>query len=320
MRQRSTQPQALTAASLRGAVVACVLLSAACGKKAPPAVEPKPPTPVTVVPVTVAPATSVWTIPAALPATRYTSEVTATLQRDSAGRTLEERVETRGIIALQGQRDSLGAFRGTGVIDSFTVRGLEGVLTPGAGETSTSRPVPVLPEVLSNVSFNINLDARSIRISTRPPLANECDRAESGAINMARDLVLRLPRTLSVGRTWQDSTVGFVCRLGIPIVTRTKSTFVIERAENVQGRTELVVRKNTDVTMSGELKSTWRTMSVNATGRGTQTSRVDAQTGVIRGVEGDATLTVKLTDSSRRDGSGAQEIRQTTRTRIALRY
>lgn len=301
-------------------VVSCAIVAlAACGKKSPPVVEPKAPTPAPIVPAVLEPVTTSWTIPAAMPSTRYTSEVTATLQRDSAGRTLEEHVETRALITLQGQRDSLGAFRGMGVVDSFTVRGLERVLTPNQDANNSSRTVQALPERLANVAFNINLDARMMRVSTRPPLTNECDRPEAGAINTARELVLRLPKTLSVGKTWNDSTIGFVCRLGVPITTRTKSTFVVERSDKVDNRIELSVRKTSDVTMAGELKSTWRTMSVNATGHGSMLSRVDATTGVVRTVDGDATLTVKLVDTSRRDGSGTQEIRQTTRTKIVTR-
>ncbi len=307
--------------SARLFAVGALAIAAACGTKAPPAVEPSVPTPAPVIPIVLEPpVVSSWSIPAVMPSTRYLSEVSTTLQRDSAGRVLEERVETRGLITLQGRRDTLGAFRGSGVVDSFTVRGLERVLSPNLGETSTSRPVPVLSITPLTVPFEASLDARMLRISTRPPLANECDKAESGATNMVRDLVVRLPRTLAVGTTWQDSTVGFVCRLGVPITTRTKSTYLVASVERVQDdRVELMVRKTADVAMLGELKSTWRTVTVNATGRSTQMSRVDALSGVLRSAEGEGLLTVKLTDSSRRDGSGTQEVRQQTKVRITGR-
>jgi hypothetical protein len=296
-----------------------LVLAAACSRKAPPVIEPPTPTPEPVVPVVLEPPpVSSWTIPSVVPQTRYVSEVTAVLRRDSAGLVLEERVETRGLITLQGRRDTLGAFRGTGVVDSFVVRGLERVLTPNQAEPTT-RAVPVLPNPPLTVPFAASLDTRMIRISTRPPLANECDRVESGATNIVRDLVLRLPQKLSVGRTWQDSTVGFVCRLGVPITTRTRSTFLVAGMERVNDRVLLIVRKTTDITMSGELKSTWRTVTVNATGQNTQMSRVDAESGVMRSAEGEGLLTVKLVDTSRRDGSGTQEVRQQTTVRITAR-
>ncbi|MBC8090113.1 MAG: hypothetical protein H7Z40_22885 [Phycisphaerae bacterium] len=309
-----------TATTVRVFAVCVLLTVVACGRKAPPSVEPRVPTPAPVIPIAVVPPpVSNWSIPAALPSSRYLMEVSATLQRDSAGTVLEERMETRGLVTLQGRRDTLGAFRGSGVVDSFTVRGLEQVLTPAQSETSTSRAVPVMANPGLTVPFEVSLDARMIRISTRPPLANECDRAESGATNMVRDLVVRLPRTLSVGTTWQDSTVGFLCRLGVPITMRTKSTYLVASMERVQDRVELIVRKSADVVMAGEVKSTWRTVTVNATGRSTHMSRVDALSGVVRSAEGDGQLTVRLTDTSRRDGSATQEVRQQTKVRVTGR-
>lgn len=304
----------------RWGVVCALLVAAACGGKAPPKVEPTVPTPAPVTPIVLEPPVEAsWSIPANMSSTRYVSEVQATLQRDSAGRVLEERVETRGLISLQGRRDTLGAFRGTGVIDSFTVRGLERALAPNAGEPSNSRPVPALPDAPISVQFEVNLDARIFRVSTRPPLANECDRPETGATNLVRDVVVRLPKTLSVGKVWQDSIVGFVCRLGVPITTRTKSNYLVAGMERVQDRVELMVRKTSDVTMTGEIKNTWRTMSLNAVGRSTQMARVDALSGTVRSVEGDGLLTIKLSDTSRRDGSGTQEVRQLTKVRITGR-
>lgn len=252
-----------------------------------------------------------------LPLSKYVNETTTTLERDSAGRVLSEHVIARGVISLQGRRDTVGGFRGTGTVDSFTVRGLERVLAPGTGEVS-STPVPVLSAPALSVNFDATLDARILRVATRPALANECDRAEVGATNLVRDVMVRLPRTLAIGQTWQDSTIGFQCRLGVPITSRTKNNYVIERADKVQDRTELVVRKTSDTQMTGEIKSTWRVMTVTATGRSTQMIRVDATTGVLRGADSDGQLVVKLNDTSRRDGSGVQEVRQTTKGRVTF--
>lgn len=258
-------------------------------------------------------------MPAVVPSSKYLSEVSATLERDSAGRVLTEHVETRGIITLQGRRDSLGAFRGTGVVDSFTVRGLENTLANSQGESPRSTAVPVLADPPLTVSFDAAFDARNLRVATRPALANECDRRETGATNIVRDVLVRLPRNLTVGQSWQDSSVSFICRLGVPITARTKSSYTIDRADKVQGGIELVVRRLADTQLAGELKSTWRTMTVAASGRTTHSIRVDATSGVVRTVESDGLLTIKLNDTSRRDGSGNQEIRQKTKSRITLR-
>ncbi|MEO7997286.1 MAG: hypothetical protein ABI852_07560 [Gemmatimonadaceae bacterium] len=306
--------------AFRPFAVAAAILAAACGGGLQPAPTPTPapPTPAPVVPIVLEPTVERWTMPAVMPSTKYVNEVATTLERDSAGRVLTEHVTTRGIITLQGRRDTLGAFRGSGAVDSFTVRGLERVLTPGQAESKGSMQVPVVTVAPLNVMFDAVLDSRIFRVAARPALPNECDRPETGATSLVRDLIVRLPKTLSVGATWRDSTVSFLCRLGVPITTRSNAVFTIERAEQVQGRTELIVRKTSDIQLTGDLRSTWRVLTVSATGRATQLIRVDASNGVLRSADVDGMLTVKLTDTSRRDGSGTQEVRQTTKGRVTF--
>lgn len=301
-------------------VAGCALAAtAACGRALRPTPAVSLPAPAPVVPMVVEPGITSWSMPVTMPSTRYLNEISTTLERDSAGTVLRERVETRALVSLQGRRDTLGGFRGSGVIDSFTVRGLERALTPGVGEPSAARVVTVLPEAPLSVPFDVTLDPRALRIATRPPLANECDRAERGATAMVRDLVVRLPKTLSVGATWRDSTVGFMCRLGIPITSRSQSTYVVERAERVSGGTDLVLRKVSSTQLTGDLRSTWRTVTLAAGGQSTFLLFVDALNGTVRGAEGNGQLTVKVSDSSRRDGLGTQEIRQVTTSRIVRR-
>ena len=257
-------------------------------------------------------------MPAVIPSTKYLNEVSTTLERDSAGRVLTEHVMLRGVITLQGRRDALGAVRGSGSVDSFTVRGLENTAAVRQGESVTSTTVPVLVPPALNVMFDALLDTRILRVAVRPSLPNECDRPETGATSLVRDLIVRLPRTLTVGATWRDSTVSFLCRLSVPITTRSNSVFTVERAEKVQDRVELVLRKTSDIQMAGELRSTWRVLTVNASGRSSQVIRVDAASGLVRSADSDGLLTVKVNDTSRRDGQGAQEVRQITKGRVTF--
>jgi hypothetical protein len=303
-------------------VSSTIVALAACGGSVKPTPAPAapPPAPVPVAPTPVAePVIERWTMPAVVPSARYQSDVSAALERDSAGRAIAERVETHALITLNGRRDSLGAFRGTGTVDSFVVRGLEGALAPNRGEAPNSTPVPVLQEKPLTVQFEAAFDARNLRVATRPPLANECDRPETGATALVRDLLVRLPKSLTVGQTWSDSSVSFVCRLGVPITSRSKSVYTLERADKVQGGIELVIKRVSDVILAGELKSTWRTVLVNATGKTTHNIRVDGTSGIVRSIESDGLLTIKLSDSSRRDGSANQEIRQATKGRVVLK-
>lgn len=269
------------------------------------------------------PTVATYTVPTTAASVRYLTEVSATLERDSANRVLQERVATRGVITLSAQRDSLGNVRASGTVDSFTVRGLENVLTPAPPtDARTGKPLPIVPAAPSvplSVQFDAVLDQRMLRITTRPPLANECDRPETGATNLVREVIVRVPRTLSVGLAWRDSAVSVQCRLNVPITLRTKAEYVVERAEQHANRTELVVRRTVDTQFDGETRSTWRNVSLSGAGKVTQVLRIDAGTGVVRSIDGDGQLTVRLSDSSRRDASGMQVLRQKTTSRTIVR-
>ena len=304
------------------AITALIVANAgACNKAVVSAPVAGPPPPPTVEPMVVAPTViASWTIPATLAPARYLTEVSATLERDSAGRVLQEHVETRAFISLQGRRDSTGGLRANGLVDSFTVRGLERALSSSNQSDNTGKTtVAVVSALPLVVSFDAAIEEHSIRVITRPPLANECDRPESGATNLVRELLIRVPKTLEVGTAWRDSTAGFLCRLGVPITSRTRADYFVVRAEKMPGRTELVLRRTTDTQLDGNLRSTWRTLTVTAVGRASQTIRIDAATGIVQSIDGDGTLTVKLSDSSRRDGLGTQEVRQTTHSHTIVR-
>ena len=99
----SASARALASAVLLTALT--VLSMSACGpalQRAPtPAPAPAAPRPEPVVPVVVAPAVSKWTLSATLPSTRYLTEISAQLERDSAGRAVAQHVETRALENLR---------------------------------------------------------------------------------------------------------------------------------------------------------------------------------------------------------------------------
>ena len=315
------QAHAASFASLTVSLIASLMVATACSKAViPPPVVVAPPPPVAEPVVVAVPEISRWTIPSTFASTRYVTEVSATLARDSVGHTMQEHVETRALIALQGRRDSLGGLRANGQVDSFTVRGLERALSASnQGDNATATALPLVAVSPLAIAFDAVIDEHNVRVTTRPPLANECDRAESGATNIVRELLIRIPKTMTVGAKWRDSTASFMCRLGVPITSRTRAEYFVDRMEKVQNRTELIVRRTTDTQLDGNVKSTWRSLSITGTGHTTQNIRIDATTGIIQSVEGDGMLTVRLNDSARRDGSGNQELRQTTKSRTVVR-
>ncbi len=232
-------------------------------------------------------------IAAAVATRQYDVRVSARVQRDSAGRKDEQRVESRGLVSMSLQRTADGALRSSGRVDSFAVRvEVAGVSAPGA--SSAAAPAPLGP-----VSFDAVLDGLRLLVATRPPLANECDRPEAGATALVRDLVVRIPATLSEGDRWRDSTVSIVCRVGIPITVRTQSEYEARRIEQGASGATVTVRRQTSTRMEGKLASAWRALELTGSGTGSDEVRVDATSGALLQLEGEGTLTLQLTDRSR---------------------
>jgi hypothetical protein len=312
--QRASVPCTLTPSSplsygrLRRAslAVGAWLVMAACGAPPAPAPVPMPaPRPVTPPPVTV----SVLrvSIPSSVPAQRYDVRVRARLQRDSAGRKDEQRVESRGLVTMSLQRAADGALRSSGRVDSFAVQVDGAGVSPVSASPTSSPTFAAVSTPLGPVLFDASLDGLRLLVATRPPLANECDRPEAGATALVRDLVVRIPASLSEGDRWRDSTVSIVCRVGIPITVRTQSEYEVRRIEQrsesgpePRGSTgTVIVRRQSSTRMEGKLTSAWRALELVGTGLGSDEMRVDVASGALLQLEGEGTLTLQLTDRSR---------------------
>jgi hypothetical protein len=241
----------------------------------------------------------------------YDAKVVARLDRDSAGQSRREQVETRALIVLQLARDSSGALRGSGHVDSFSVRGLENALSADASAAASA--------TLNRVLFDAVLDASSARVTTRPVLANECDQPEAGATALVRELLIRIPTTLSVDDRWQDTTAAFICRSGIPITVRQRNSYRVERAVDVDGHAMLAVRRTIETALDGSIHTTWRTVDLMGTGHAEQLISVDAVLGSIAAIDGTSTLSLKVTDSARRDQARIQTVVQKVQLSIRKR-
>ncbi len=287
----------------------------ACGAPAaaPPVVAPRPePTPVpVVVPVVVR-----ASLPATVPERRYDVRSSTRVERDSAGRKDEQRVETSATIALTLQRAMDGALRGSGRVDSFAVR-LDGA---GVSVPSSSSKTPKTPPVRPPaVLFDALLDATNLRVVTRPPLPNECDRPEVGATSLVRELMIRLPREIVVGDRWRDSTISFVCRAGIPIAVRSQHEYAATRIDGLAGQQTVVVTRLTTSLLEGRLQTSWRALELTGTGFGNDEARVDVTTGALVQLEGTATLSLRLTDRTRPATPRTEQVVQRVTLRVSQR-
>ncbi len=302
------------ALGLMAAVSACSRAVTPLPAPAPTPAEPVP-TPVVV------PALVRASLPATVTERRYEVRSNARVQRDSAGRMDEQRVETTGFVSLSLQRAADGALRGSGRVDSFAVR-VDGAPPPPPVMTTlpsgvtqvggTSRPPGSVP-------FDAILDGVSIRIVTRPPLANECDRPEAGATALVRDLLVRIPRSVAVGEQWRDSTASIVCRAGIPITVRSAHRYVMLRIEGEGATSSVIVQRSTTTRLDGVLQSSWRALELTGTGTGREEARVEISSGALQQLRGDGTMTLQVTDRSRPGAARTQRVSQQLTTEVNLR-
>jgi hypothetical protein len=221
---------------------------------------------------------------------RYSVESMARVERDSAGRKESAELRTRAFVSFSMQRDSLQT-HGVGTVDSFTVTGLEHV----GGKPSS--PMPPM-----SVPFEFSIDSSQVRVAVRPALSNLCDAPETGATNLARELLVRLPRQLDAGMTWSDSSASFVCRAGVPITIRTRSNYIVERLEARDNATDIVITRTMQIALEGASTVAWRARSVRGTGTGSQSIRIDGTSGALVDLSGQSTLLLEVgTDRIRQE-------------------
>ncbi|MDQ8171442.1 MAG: hypothetical protein P3B76_02045 [Gemmatimonadota bacterium] len=154
--------------------------------------------------------------------------------------------------------------------------------TPTVGKTAT--PTLLLIDAV--------LDSSSLRVVSRPPLANECDRPEVSAMQLARELLVRVPDGVAVGGTWRDSTVTLVCRSGLPL---TVYTITRSRLEQRSGALLVVMRESTS-TMEGKGGSAFRAFELSGSGSGMQRLEISATTGIMERLQGTSSLTLRVVE------------------------
>jgi hypothetical protein len=211
----------------------------------------------------------------------------------------EQRVESGGLVFWSAERQPWGALRATGQVDSFTVR------TSFDAQRGT-----MLPTAPTIVLLEATLDSAFMRVATRPPLANECDRPEAGALSLARDLLVRVPNGVGSGDRWKDSSVTLICRSGVPL---TVYTTVNSRLETVDAD-RLVVRREIVSKLEGKGGSAFRALELAGTAQGSQRVEIAPQRGTVERLEGSSTLT--LTAIERLPGAPARNQQIVQRTEL----
>ena len=284
-----------------------VVMLAACGGG--PVVTPAPapePAPVVVEPVR---APTRVTLPARM--ARTTWQVTTRARISASGETRGDvrgdarsetrsasSIDSRALVSWTLERAGNGALRGTGQVDSFTVRS-----TLDSASNSMNRSTNTPTNNSTNNAANNNrppglllldavVDSVSHRVVTRPLLPNECDRPELSAVALAKEVLVRIPDGLAVGDRWRDSTVSLVCRIGVPITIHTVAQSVVERLD----QDRLLINRTITGTLDGKGGSAFRGFELTGTSSGTQRLRVHPASGVLETIEGTSTLTLQVTE------------------------
>lgn len=192
----------------------------------------------------------------------------------------EQRLDTQGRVSWSLDREASGALRASGQVDSFVVR-------PSLDSAIADRGIPSALLLLDGT-----LDSSTWRVATRPPQANECDRIESSAAALARELLVRVPDGVQAGERWTDSTVSLVCRSGVPITVYTTIRSRLERLTDDM----LIVRRNVTTALEGKGGSAFRALEVAGKGSGEQRVEINALRGNLERLEGTSTLTLQVSE------------------------
>jgi hypothetical protein len=242
---------------------------------------------------------TVWTISAV---TRLKVSGTAM----PAGVSDEQRIDTRALVSMSFDRMVTGALRGSGQVDSFTVRSsIAEIPTPLVGTAATA----IRPS--SSVYIDALIDSTALRVVSRPPLANECDRPEVSAMQLARELLVRIPDGVVEGSQWRDSTIALVCRNGVPLTVYTATRSTLTK----MSRETLMVTRDVRTTLEGKGGSAFRAFEVVGTGSGSQRIEIAALTGVLEKLHGTSTLTVQVVERIPPGTPRSQQVLQTVEIR-----
>jgi hypothetical protein len=257
------------------------------------------PVPPPVVPVAVPTAAAVaWRSSYPAVPQQYDVRVETGLERDSAGTREAVPVVTTARVAFTWPGvGGMSLRRVRGQVSDLVVRGSDRVSDPAA------RPTPV------RTAFEATLDSAGVRIALVPALVNECDAPATAAVPLVRELLVRWPSVVEPGMTWRDSVLTFACRGGVPMTTRTRSRYeVVVGADSAV----VVVRRTSELEVTGELRQPWR--SVRLVGRGTGGAEwvVVRATGAFRSVRGTSDVVLEVSDAARAGAGSAQRVRQRT--------
>lgn len=287
-----------------------------------PAVTPLPgPAPVsapTAGPVVVEPARPIRRMVALRHDTvRYTVRSRSQLTLDSAGTPITEQVESTAFVQFALERT--GNPEGTAPLGLRSTGRVEGLVLSPTTRLATARSsalpevarAPDYPTLPLTVPFEAIVNGTITRVAPTPALPNECDRPETGATGLARELLVRLPGAVATGSAWADTARVFVCRGGVPVTVETIATNrVVALDGSADGpATRLRITRELQIRAEGEQATAWRTVALTGRGQGRQEVVISMPGGVLQELRSETETVFDVRDTARPDG-GQQQVTQ----------
>jgi hypothetical protein len=236
------------------------------------------------------PAAASWTPKRAAGTWRYElrSEAVVGLTGDSAAAHVPVASTTLYTVTLTPTGDR---FQVSGQVDSTAVTA--GSRVPPPQRADSTRPV-FRAELLSDGTL------AALQGAAQPP----CAGGTEPVIAAVQSLFVRLPATLSVGTTWQDTVVTVTCRGELPLTSTAVRRYRVVGPTSWNGRPALEVERSgtltlasTDTVGSGAVATGTSTnrMSVTGTGTSASTLQVDPTTGLLLSSRGEHHTTLTVT-------------------------
>ena len=127
-------------------------------------------------------------------------------------------------------------------------------------------------------------------------------------INRLQQNMIAVPRELSSSSTWRDSTSLPACAGSVPSKMTVIRTYATRGESKHAGRESLLIERHDSVLIVGEGAQGQHRVTVSATGSGTSHVHIDRATGLMLGLNGERTLSIRVGSSGR-----VQEFRQITK-------
>ena len=207
----------------------------------------------------------------------------------------EYQVEQRALVTTttdSGARDDSVSLHVSASVRNTLDRGVAG-LVRGVTVGAPGAAAQPLPGVTFPYAFAASASVRGLEaplVLSAAGDGNACVSPAQSVLGALRDLVFRVPDSLSVGVQWADSSSVATCRDGVPLDIRSLRTFRVVRYERRGDRDVVLVDRTMQTSVRGESVRGDDTTRVEGSGRGSLRYEIDPLTGDVESATGSATL------------------------------